>query len=53
MLAQGGNTRLVDTARSYAMQISQDELDEMLRRGLAVGPQLDSGMAFYRAWIRR
>ena len=53
MLALGGSTRLVATARSYVMQISQAELDEMLRRGSAIGAQLDSGMAFYRSWIRR
>ncbi len=53
MLALGGSTRLVATARSYVMQIAQAELDEMLRRGFAIGPQLDSGLAFYRGWIRR
>jgi len=53
MLALGGSTRLVVTVRSYVMQISQAELDEMLRRGFAIAAQLDSGMVFYRSWIRR
>ena len=53
MLALGGDTRLVASARSYVMQIAQAELDEMLRRGFAIGPQLDSGLAYYRSWVRR
>lgn len=53
MLALGGSTRIVATARSYVMEIAQADLDEMLRRGFAIGPQLERGMAFYRGWIRR
>lgn len=44
-----GDTRMVATAKSYVMQIQQSDLDEMLRRGFAFGPHLESGMAFYRS----
>jgi hypothetical protein len=53
MLALGGNSRLVATARSYVIEIAQPQLDEMVRRGFAIGTHLDSGLAFYRGWLVR
>lgn len=44
-----GETRLVATARSYVMEIQQNDLDEMIRRGFAFSPHLEAGMAFYRS----
>jgi hypothetical protein len=50
MLALGiGDTRLHATAKSYVMEIQQSDLDDMLRRGFAFGPHLESGIAFYRS----
>lgn len=45
-----GETRLVGaTAKSYVMQIQQSDLDEMIQRGFAFGPHLQSGLDFYRS----
>jgi hypothetical protein len=53
MLALGGSTRLVATARSYVIEMAQAELDQMVRNGYAIGAHLQSGLAFYREWLRR
>ncbi|MET4578682.1 hypothetical protein [Ottowia thiooxydans] len=44
-----GDTRVVGTAKSYVIEIQQPELDQMIQRGFAFGPHLESGLAFYRS----
>ena len=53
MMALGlGASRVVATANSYVMEISQAELDAMLGRGLPLAPHLQSGLTFYRGLAR-
>lgn len=50
-LALGPN-RLLATTRSYVMEIEQAALDDMLRRGIPLGPHLRAGLDFYRKLAR-
>jgi hypothetical protein len=51
MLALGGTSRLVATARSYVMEIQQPELDAMRSRGFAFDTHLAQGLQAYRALL--